>query len=79
MMNTVYCQNRSEWRAWLDKNGASTPEIWVVYYKKDAGKQGVSYEDSVEEALCFGWIDGIIKKIDAQRCARRFTPRKPKS
>src|SRR5579864_4721714 len=54
-------------------------EIWVVYYKKVAGLSGISYEDAVQEAVCFGWIDGKIQKIDELRYARRFTPRKPDS
>jgi uncharacterized protein YdeI (YjbR/CyaY-like superfamily) len=54
-------------------------EIWLVYYKKGAGKTGISYEESVEEALCFGWIDGAIKGIDRETYAGRFTPRRPRS
>ncbi len=54
-------------------------EVWLIYYKKHAGKPSIPYEDSVEEALCFGWIDGIIKRIDDKRCARKFFPRRSPS
>ena len=78
-MNTVYVKNRTEWRRWLRKNAARCQEIWLIYYKKDSGKPRIPYDDAVEEALCFGWIDGKAVKIDASCYAQRFTPRKPKS
>jgi uncharacterized protein YdeI (YjbR/CyaY-like superfamily) len=78
-VKTFYAKNRGEWRAWLEKNSQSTKEIWLVYYKKSSGKPHVPYDDAVEEALCFGWIDGVIKKLDAERYAQRFTPRLPAS
>jgi uncharacterized protein YdeI (YjbR/CyaY-like superfamily) len=78
-MKTVYAKDRREWRSWLAKNHAKCDEIWLVYYKKDSGKPRVPYEDAVEEALCFGWIDGKIKKIDEACFAQRFTPRRPRS
>jgi uncharacterized protein YdeI (YjbR/CyaY-like superfamily) len=78
-MKTVYAKDRRKWRAWLEKNHAQCDEIWLVYYKKDSGKPRVPYEDAVEEALCFGWIDGKIKKIDEACFAQRFTPRRPRS
>jgi len=73
---TFYARSRSTWRKWLEKNGATSKEIWLVYYKKHTGKPCVSYDASVEEALCFGWIDGLIKGIDEDKHALRFTPRK---
>lgn len=76
---TLYVTNRKQWRKWLEKNHASASEIWLVYCNNESGKASIRYEDSMEEALCFGWIDGIIKKIDADRYTRRFTPRKPGS
>jgi uncharacterized protein YdeI (YjbR/CyaY-like superfamily) len=76
---TVRARNRDEWRNWLAKHHASKKEIWLVYYKKTAGKTGVSYDESVEEALAYGWIDGQMKTIDEQTYAGRFTPRKPTS
>jgi uncharacterized protein YdeI (YjbR/CyaY-like superfamily) len=78
-METVIATDRAEWRRWLAKNSARYEEIWLVFYKKVVGKQTVSYDHAVEEALCFGWIDGMKKKLDEERYAFRFTPRKPKS
>jgi len=78
-MKTLYVKDRNEWRSWLEKNSKSSEEIWLLYYKKSSGKQRIAYEDAVEEALCFGWIDAKIKKIDEARYAQRFTPRQPKS
>ena len=78
-MDTLDVKDRREWRNWLHKNAAKREEIWLVYYKEASGQSGISYEDSVEEALCFGWIDGKIQKIDELRYGRRFTPRKPNS
>lgn len=68
-----------EWREWLAKHHATKSEIWIVFYKKHTGKQIAPYQDIVDEALCFGWIDGIEKRIDDERYALRFTPRKKKS
>jgi uncharacterized protein YdeI (YjbR/CyaY-like superfamily) len=67
---------RAEWRRWLEKNSRAVAEIWMVFYKKHTGKSCIRYEDAVEEALCFGWIDGIVRRIDAQTYGRRFTPRR---
>jgi uncharacterized protein YdeI (YjbR/CyaY-like superfamily) len=78
-MQTVFAKDRAEWRRWLAKNFARTEEIWLVFHKKASGKQTVSYEHAVEEPLCFGWIDGMKKKLDEECYAFRFTPRKPKS
>ena len=78
-MKTFYPKNRAEWRAWLEKNGASESEIWLVYYKKTSGKPRVEYEEAVQEALCFGWIDGVRKGIDDLSYTIRFTPRRPHS
>lgn len=75
----LYVKTRKEWREWLEKNHKTEPEIWLVYYRKITGKSRISYNDAVEEALCFGWIDSIEKGIDKERFAQRFTPRKPKS
>jgi uncharacterized protein YdeI (YjbR/CyaY-like superfamily) len=78
-VETVFAKDRAEWRRWLDKNSARCDEIWLVFYKKATGKPTVSYDHAVEEALCFGWIDGMIKKLDADCYAQRFTPRTAKS
>lgn len=79
-MNTrIKTSDRKEWRNWLAGNHASADEVWLVYYKKHTGKASVSYMDSVREALCFGWIDGIKKSIDNETYMHRFTPRRPVS
>ncbi len=78
-METVFAKNRGEWRRWLAKNCARSEEIWLVFYKKASGKQTVSYDHAVEEALCFGWVDGMKKGLDEECYAFRFTPRKAKS
>lgn len=71
--------SRQEWRDWLAANHATSPGIWFVYYKQSSGKQQVSYDDAVEEALCFGWIDSLTRTLDDERYIQLFTPRKPKS
>ena len=79
MKPKLYASSREEWRSWLKKNHAKAEEVWLVYYKKHTGKSSINYTDSVEEALCFGWIDGIKKRIDEEKYTHRFTPRKAKS
>lgn len=76
---TLYVENREKWHSWLSKNHKKESEIWLIYYYKKTGKPRISYDDAVMEALCFGWIDSILKKIDTERFAQRFSPRKPKS
>ena len=76
---TLLVTTRHEWREWLAQHHRDFKEIWLIYYKKTSGKTGISYEESVEEALCFGWIDGTFKGIDLETYAGRFTPRRPKS
>ena len=71
----LYVEDRKAWRAWLERHHAAATEIWLVYYKKGTGRPSIPYEDSVEEALCFGWIDSLIRKLDEERYARKFTPR----
>lgn len=71
----LYVTNRSDWRKWLKKNHDKEKEIWLIYYKAYTKKPSIPYDDSVEEALCFGWIDSIIKRIDDEKFARKFTPR----
>ena len=77
--DTVYAATREQWRQWLEANHAKLQQIWLVFYKKHSGKPSVSYDEAVEEALCFGWIDGITKRIDEDRYAQRYTPRRPRS
>ena len=76
---TLYVAKREEWRKWLEKFHDKEKEIWLVNYKKNSCKLSIPYNDAVEEALCFGWIDSIEKGIDSERFAQRFTRRKPKS
>lgn len=76
---TLYVKNRKEWRAWLAKHHRTAPEIWLVYYKKHSGKPRIPYNDAVEEALCFGWIDSTLKPIDMEKFAQRFSPRRKNS
>ena len=77
--NIVYFTNRDDWRAWLQSNHATEPDVWLTMYKKHTKQPCVSYSDAVEEALCFGWIDSAMKPLDADRHIQRFSPRKPKS
>jgi uncharacterized protein YdeI (YjbR/CyaY-like superfamily) len=72
-------RSRAAWRGWLAENHASVSGAWFVYRKKSAGGGPVSYVDAVEEALCFGWIDGLTRPLDAERAMIRFSPRKPRS
>jgi uncharacterized protein YdeI (YjbR/CyaY-like superfamily) len=76
---TVYFAERKKWRAWLAENYDKEKEIWLIYPKKASGKPRILYNDAVEEALCFGWIDSTAKRVDENSYAQRFTPRNPKS
>lgn len=69
-------RNQKDWRKWLEKHHNREQEIWLVYIKPASGKSNIDYESSVEEALCFGWIDSIIQKIDENQYARKFNPRR---
>lgn len=76
---TLYISSRKAWRDWFKKHYKDEKEIWLVYYRKQGGKPRISYNDAVEEALCFGWIDSTVKSLGAERIAQKFSPRKPKS
>ncbi|WKZ48035.1 MAG: YdeI/OmpD-associated family protein [Anaerolineales bacterium] len=76
---TLYHTDRKDWREWLKKNYKTEKEIWLVYPRKATGKPRIEYNDAVEEALCFGWIDSIVKKLDEESTVQRFSPRKPKT
>ena len=76
---TLEFRHPQQWRAWLDGHHDTSPGVWVVFLKGPAAKTSVSYEDAVREALCFGWIDSLVKRLDDERYARKFTPRKPGS
>lgn len=73
--NSLYVTNRRDWREWLEKNHKNEKELWLIYYKKHTGKPRIPYDEAVEEALCYGWVDSIVKRIDDERYARKFTPR----
>ena len=72
-------RSRDQWRTWLAENHAAVEEIWLIFYKKHTGKPGLTYGEAVEEALCFGWIDGIVKRIDGEKHTIRFSPRRRNS
>lgn len=74
-----YFETREQWRQWLADNFETTDEVWFVYPNKASGKKSVSYNDAVEEALCFCWIDSTVKSLDNEKRIQRFTPRRPKS
>lgn len=77
--NPKHFKNRNELRKWLGKNHSKQNVLWILFYKVHTNKKCVRYAEAVEEALCFGWIDGILKRIDDEKHAQRFTPRKSKS
>src|SRR5213078_3505639 len=72
-------RSRRQWRAWLTKHHTSSPGVWLVFYKAHTGVKSMRYEDTVREALCFGWIDSLIKRLDDDRYALKVTPRQPAS
>jgi uncharacterized protein YdeI (YjbR/CyaY-like superfamily) len=74
-----FFSNRQKWREWLEKHHDNSEGIFIVYYKKHTGKASIPYNDAVEEALCFGWIDSIVRRIDDERYMQKFTPRNIKS
>ncbi len=79
-MKQVRVANRSQWRKWLAENHDKEPNgIWLVFHRNKTGRHSVTYEESVEDALCFGWIDSVIKRIDDSKYCRKFTPRKDHS
>ena len=75
-MKTFDARTLPRWRAWLAAHHVSEPEIWLIFHKQHTGKRSVAYLDALDEALCFGWIDSLVKRIDEDRFARKFTPRK---
>lgn len=78
-MKLTYFKSAAEFRAWLEVNHAGVTELWIGFYKKDSGKGGITYAEALDEALCFGWIDGLKKRVDELTFTQRFTPRRPKS
>ena len=78
-MEQLHVKTRAQWRRWLSKNHNQSEGVWLVFFKKDSGQPTLAYDDAVEEALCFGWIDSIIKRRDETSYLRKLTPRKPDS
>ena len=78
-MKPRFFKTSAEFRSWLAKNRTAASELWVGFYKKDSGKGGITYSEALDEALCFGWIDGVRKSVDAESYTIRFSPRQPKS
>ena len=74
-----FFKNGQEWRTWLQQNHAEINAVWLVHYKKSSGKTGIGYDEALEEALCFGWIDGKLKSLDKEKYIIRYSPRKAKS
>jgi len=78
-VNPIYFESPAAFRAWLEEHHETDTDVWVGYFKKATGRQGMNWSQAVDEALCFGWIDGILKRVDDERHVQRFTPRKPTS
>lgn len=78
-LKQLYVTDRDQWRGWLGEYHDAETGVWLVFYKKATSKPTLDYEAAVEEALCFGWIDSIVKRIDDERYVRKFTPRKQRS
>src|SRR5262245_5929428 len=78
-LTTLYVTSRRRWRAWLTKHHASSPGVWLVFYKAHTGVKSIPIEETVREALCFGWIDSLVKRLDDDRYALKVTPRQPTS
>ena len=76
---TLQARSRRQWRAWLAKHHTSSPGVWLVFYKAHTGVKSMLYEDTVREALCFGWIDSLVKRLDDDRYGLKVTPRQPTS
>ncbi len=76
---SAYIPTRKAWREWLEKHHESEQVIWLIHYKKHTGKPSIPYKDAVEEALCYGWIDSLVRRIDDERYMQKYTPRKKKS
>lgn len=79
MDDAFFFRNRKEWRTWLEENHNKKYEIWMIHYKKRSVNEGLALRDAVEEAICFGWIDGKLRKIDYEKYMLRFSPRKSNS
>jgi uncharacterized protein YdeI (YjbR/CyaY-like superfamily) len=78
-IDLLYCRDAAQWRRWLQRHHQKETGVWLVYIKGQSTEQLLTYEESLDEALCFGWIDSLIRRIDETRYVRKFTPRKPVS
>lgn len=78
-MDVTFFESSTELRKWLGKNHDKSKELWIGFYKKSSGRAGITYPEAVDQALCFGWIDGIRKRVDETSYMNRFTPRRPRS
>ncbi len=78
-MKTLLVRSVDQWRAWLEKHHDSEPEVWLIFHKVHTGVASISYRHALDEALCFGWVDSLIKRLDDRRFARKFTPRRAES
>ena len=78
-MKQFVAKTAEQWRKWLEKHHDSESEVWLIFYKQHTGVRSIAYLDALDEALCFGWVDSLVKRLDESRYARKFTPRKPDS
>jgi uncharacterized protein YdeI (YjbR/CyaY-like superfamily) len=78
-MKTLDARTLEQWRDWLAEHHASESEVWLIFYKRHTGVACIEYQDALDEALCFGWVDSLVKRLDDQRFARKFTPRRADS
>lgn len=78
-MKTLLVRTLDQWRDWLAKHHASESEVWLIFHKRHTGVASIDYKDALDEALCFGWVDSLVKRVDDRRYARKFTPRRPNS
>lgn len=79
MVDPILFPTAADLRSWFERHHSSSKELWIVFFKKGVPGTGVSYDEAVEEALCFGWIDGLVKRLDERRYMHRFSPRTPRS
>lgn len=79
ILKPTFFKSATECRRWIEQNHDKATELWFGFYKKNSGKRGITYREALDEALCFGWIDGLKKSVDEYSYTYRFTPRRPKS
>jgi uncharacterized protein YdeI (YjbR/CyaY-like superfamily) len=78
-LKTFEARTPEQWRKWLAAHHDSESEVWLIFHKRHTGRPSITYQDALDEALCFGWVDSLVKRLDDSRYARKFTPRKPDS